>query len=229
MPLISVNISCFNRSKMLKECLDSFINQTFKDFEIVVVDDGSEEDLSFVSKMDSRIKYYHQEHGGVAKGENLAMDKSQGKYILHFDSDDIALPELIEKEIEVLENNYKYDVVYCDHWLQKVDGSRIRIKYNLDRYSQEEFYQKMLERQLIAHGGTLWRKYKMPRYDESLSPADDWDLFITAIEHGLKFYHIPERLWVYRTGHNDRESKTKAMAIGCQKVLAKRKKYAATD
>lgn len=222
-PTISINISCYNRSQMLKECIESFLKQSFSSFEIIIVDDGSEEDLRFVSKLDDRVKYYWQEHGGMAKGLNLAADKSVGWYIMPFGSDDIASDkEFLSEMIIPLEILPACDVVYCDHWLMDGSGRLKRTKYaNMGHIPYKILYQEMLKKQLIAHGGTLWRKEKMPRYDLSVAPADDWDLFLTAIENGLIFHHIPKRLWTYKIGHQ-RMSESKEMKGACRKVLAKR-------
>ncbi len=219
---VSINISCFNRSKLLKECLESFINQTFENFEIIVVDDGSTEDLSFIIGLDPRIKYFRQEHGGMAKGLNLALTKSSGKFVMPFGSDDTALPNLLEKEVEILENNPQYDVVFCDQWLLK-NGKLKRKKYSgININNQKKFYKEMLERQVIAHGGTLWRKDKYISLDENIFPAEDWELFLSSVEKGLKFFHIPERLWIYSVMSKDRMSNLKEMNIACEKILNKR-------
>jgi len=220
-PIISVNILCYNRSVMLRECIESFIKQTFKDFEIIVVDDGSEEDLSFVIDMDSRVKYFKQEHlgegpRGIAAGFNLALDKSSGKYVLPFGSDDLALPNLLLKLLKIVNGS---DIAYCDNLLRRYDGSESRRKY-----SNKITYKEMLEKQIIAHSGTLWLKDNMPRYDETLGAAEDWELFLEALENGLSFKHIAERLWIYRTGHL-RESNTQRVVDGCCRVMSKRKYY----
>jgi len=216
-PLISINITCYNRKEMLRECIQSFISQTFKDWELILVDDGSEEDLTFVTGMDTRVKYFRQEHlgessRGIAAGFNLALDNSTGDYIMPFGSDDLAYENLLEMLLPAI---LVSDVVYCDHWLRLHDGKKRRMKHGVLDYN------RMLEKQQVAHSGTLWRRDKMPRYDETLGGAEDWELFLTSMESGLQFNHIPYRLWEYRVGH-PRESGTARQTTGCQKVMAKR-------
>lgn len=218
MPKISIHISCYNRSRMLRECVESFLAQTFQDFEIIIVDDGSLDDLSFVAEMDSRVRFFKQEHGGMAKGLNLAMDKSCGDYIMPFGSDDLALPTLLEETLSELESNPDFDVVYPDKWQQSIHG---RIRSKSVQYSHGKDYEKMLEQQYISHGGTLWKKDKCPRYDETVWSAEDWELFLTAMENGVKFKHIPKRLWIYKVGH-PREGNTQRQIWGCQRVLERR-------
>ena len=117
-PIISINIPCYNRRGMLRECIELFTKQTFKDWELVVADDGSTEDLTFITKMDDRVKYFRQKRFGMAKAYNLALKNSKGKYIMPFGSDDLATDvELLESVLELLESDLSYDVIYTDHWI----------------------------------------------------------------------------------------------------------------
>jgi glycosyltransferase involved in cell wall biosynthesis len=224
-PIISINIACYNRKEMLRECLESFLAQTFEDFEIIVVDDGSEDDLLFVKDMDNRIKYLRQKHKGISAARNLAFDNSIGKYIMPFDSDDLATsPEFLSEILKIMENNSDVDVIYTDFWIQQPDGSLIRNhirKKFTDNITDENIYREMLTRQFITHPGSLWRKDKMPRYDESLESAVDWELFLSAIESGVKFKHQEGRWWTYRTGH-PREFRTQRQTDCCDRLLNKR-------
>lgn len=220
-PAISINISCYNRREMLRECLQSFINQTFQDWELILIDDGSDDDLSFSSGLDKRIKYYRQNHGGMARGLNLAMDKSTGDWIMPFGSDDLALPNLLyELYHAACGYSEEYDVIYSNGWLMKGDG-RMKRKKHIEILDSGEAYKKMLEIQYITHGGTLWKKWKIPKYDEEVGSAEDWELFLTAMEKGVKFKHLNKKLWIYRVGH-PREAGSDSQNNGCQKVLGRR-------
>lgn len=220
-PMISVNISCYNRAQMLRECLESFIAQTFEFFEVIVVDDGSEEDLTFVTAMDPRIKYFRQEHGGMAKGLNLAMEKSSGQYLMPFGSDDLALPDLLRDTFALIGVNPKIDVVYTDCWILRGDGTRIRKKH-FEVKDPKEAYKEMLKCQYISHGGTLWNRNCLPHYDETVAPAEDWELFLKAMENGVRFKHLAKRLWVYRNAGQPRMSDDPRMAEQCDVVLKRR-------
>ena len=205
---------------MLRECINSFIAQTFKDWELVLVDDGSEDDLTFVSKMDSRIKYIRQPHLGISAAFNLALDNSSGKYIMPFGSDDLATPELLEDMVEHIEKYVKYDVFYSNYWIMLSDGTLQR-KLFTKMLGQKDAYKLLLYNQYIPHPASLWRKEKMPRYDETLESAVDWELFLTAMERGVKFKHRRMKLWIYRTGH-EREFGSKRQIDCCDRVLRRR-------
>lgn len=222
MPKISINIPCYNRPQMLLECVQSFIKQTYKDFEIVIVDDGSERDISFVKYLDSRVKYIRQTHKGIPFAFNLALDNSIGNYIMPFGSDDIALPYLLEETIGLMEK-YKneYDVIYSNFYIQN-NRSKLHKHFCNKTLNQEDAYKMMLKRQYIPHGGTLWKKEKYPRYNESFESAVDWELFLTAMESGVKFKHARKGLWIYRIGHINREFGSQRQIDCCNRILRKR-------
>ena len=228
--MISINIPCYNRSQLLKECVKSFLNQTFDDFEIIIVDDGSEEDLSAITLMDERIKMFRIEHSGISRSFNVALDHSSGEYIMPMGSDDLASdPNLLKLTFEEIKRREKrgYNVVYTDHWYMRGDGGLLRNKFHAahQRFSQEECIRRMLEKSFISHGGALWQKDKMPRYDESLESAVDLELILTALERGVRFFHLPLRLWTYRCGEHPREGRSKRQIDACNIILGRRGYY----
>ncbi len=225
--MISIIIPCYNRKEMLRECIDSFIAQTYTDWELVVADDASTEDLTFIKDIDPRIKYFRQDKNCYVKAFNLALDSAIGEYIMPFGSDDIAShKKLLKRTYQALQDNTDYDAVYTDHWTQHADGNKFRTKFDdaHQSYTNEECYKRMLKRQFIPHGGVLWKKDKKPRYDETLESGLDLELYLTALERGVRFYHIPERLWTYKTGHA-REGTSKRQIDSCNKTLGRRGYY----
>jgi len=164
---------------MLRECIETFIMQTFEDWELIVADDGSKDDLTFVTEMDDRVKYFRQGRLGISKAFNLALDNSVGKYIMPFGSDDLATPNFVGEMVKVMEA-YNPDVAYCNSWRQRGDG-KLQRQLSSKVLNIDIAYQNMLRRQYISHGGSIWLKETMPRYDESLESAVDWELFLTAM------------------------------------------------
>lgn len=222
-PKISINVPCYNRIDLLRKCVDSFVNQTFDDFEIIIIDDGSTEDITFVRGIDMRVKFFRQNHLGIAKARNLAIEKSTGKYILIFDSDDMATDKnMLKRLFDTIEENNNYDVVYCDYYK---NGNIIKAGNAHEIYTRDEAYNRLLCKQFIPHGSTLWKRDKIIKYDESLKSAVDWQIFLTAFEKGLKFYHIPEALWTYNDGKHSREFNTKRQNDCCNQLLKKRGYY----
>lgn len=221
-PEISIIVPCYNRSAMLKECIDSFLGQKYQNFEIIIGDDGSEESLSFVTTIDKRIKYFKQDRNGYGadRARNKALEYVEGNYILQFDSDDIAKSRLLSSELKILKKHKEYDVVYSDYITKNVNGAKEKC-YLEDCNNTQEDYLRMLNHQFIPHGGTLWRREKMLLHDETLPSAADWDLYLKAMEQGIKFYHLKEFLWLFRIGH-ERESYSERQSVGCDMLLKRR-------
>lgn len=97
MPLISVIIPVYNTQRYLSRCLDSILSQSFTDFELLLIDDGSTDDSGLISdayaKKDSRIRVFHKENGGVSSARNLGLQEAKGEWVCFVDSDDELLPE----------------------------------------------------------------------------------------------------------------------------------------
>ena len=118
MPKISVIIPVYNVEKYLSQCLDSILNQTFKDFECICVNDGSTDKSlailqEYVNK-DDRIKIINQENKGLSGARNSALKIVNGKYITFIDSDDFVTIDYLEKLINIAEKEDS-DIVYCRH------------------------------------------------------------------------------------------------------------------
>ncbi len=117
MPGISVIIPCYNVSNYIEECLDSFVEQTYTDFEIICVDDGSKDDTAEIieayAKRDSRISLIRQsnQYAGVAR--NNGMKYAKGEYLLFFDGDDFCEQDMLDKMVESA-RRYRSDIVVCD-------------------------------------------------------------------------------------------------------------------
>lgn len=100
MPLISIVVPVYNVERYLHRCLDSILNQTFRDFELILVDDGSPDNCPAIcdeyAEIDNRVRVIHQENGGVSAARNAGMGIAQGKFLLFCDSDDFVAPEWCE-------------------------------------------------------------------------------------------------------------------------------------
>lgn len=111
--LVSVIVPIYNVEKYLKRCVDSIINQTYKNLEIWLVDDGSTDLCPKIcdeySKLDDRIKVIHKENGGLSDARNVAMDQMNGEYVMFVDSDDFIHPEMVERLIDYI-NFYDTDI-----------------------------------------------------------------------------------------------------------------------
>lgn len=122
--LVSVILPVYNVEKYIKRCLESIMNQTYKNIEIIIIDDGSKDNTSYICKSytlkDKRIKYYKIKNGGVSHARNIGIDYSKGEYIIFIDGDDWIDYKMFELMVNSLEK-YNSDIVVCNHC--KTDGT----------------------------------------------------------------------------------------------------------
>lgn len=208
MPLISVLLPAYNVAKYLPDAIDSILAQSFKDFELLILDDGSiDETPEIVSKFhDNRIKYIKQPVNlGLANNLNVGLSMAKGKYIARMDGDDISLPERFQIQFDFLEAHPDIDLCSCGLqmfgggdkvWTREIDPEAIRIT--------------MLFYSPVLHPTAIWRresfeKYKL-YYNQDAFPAEDYDLWSRAIQN-CKLVNIPHILYRYRI-HDTQVTKT---------------------
>lgn len=196
-PIVSVIVPCYNLGKFLPEALNSLIEQTFSDWECVIVDDGSTDNtksiaLEYVRK-DSRFIYYYKENEGVCIAKNFAISKSKGKYILPLDSDDLIEPEYIEEAVSILDNNSDIRLVYCDGIFF---GEKSGLIDNAD-YS----FELLLYSNLIHNSALFYKKDFDDTGGYSLEMKDgleDWEFWINLLKGEKKTFKIPKPYLRYR-------------------------------
>lgn len=129
MPDISIIVPIYNAEKYLKECLDSLINQTKKELEFILVNDGSTDSTEEIIKSykDKRIKYFKNKNQGIGKTRNFGIEKSTGKYIMFLDSDDYLELDACEK-LYTKASSQKLDLVICDYYKLYEDGRRENVE-----------------------------------------------------------------------------------------------------
>ena len=137
--LISVVVSIYNMEKYLDKCINSIINQTHKELEIILIDDGSTDNSRTIaekySKIDKRIKYYYKKNGGLSDARNYGIKKATGEYIGFVDSDDYLEKEMYE---ELYKNIIKYNAD-----ISVVGFNIVYEDNNLNKVSYEEPYNKL--------------------------------------------------------------------------------------
>ena len=230
-PLISVLLPVYNvKSVYLKECIESILNQTFKNFELLILNDGSTKDIESIIKLynDERIKYYKNEVNlGITKSRNKLLSLASGKYIAIADHDDISLPERLQKEYDFLENNS--DISLVSAWIQVKSQKRNDVIWTTKQYPK---ILDFLSRCEIIHPVCMWRKedfekYNL-RYDEEYYGVQDYELFSKAVKF-LKFANIQEPLLIYRKHTNNASNKKKVMCLETYKVQVNILKFLISD
>lgn len=198
-PLVSVILPVYNECRFLQKAINSVINQTYPNLEIIIVNDGStnpeveEICLGYIN----RIVYLKKENGGVAAALNCAIDVANGEYIARMDGDDIAYPERIYQQVRFLENNKDIDI--CGTNFANIDENDLIIAMsNLPLKDYEIKAQNMFQ-DCLCHPSIMFRKTVFDsgiRYDENVK-AEDYELWL-RIEKKVKFANLQECLLGYR-------------------------------
>ena len=203
-PVVSVIMAVYNTKKeYLKEAIDSILNQTFKDFELVIINDGStnpDVEGTIKSYSDKRIKYFVIQNSGASAARNYGLDKAKGKYIAILDSDDISLPERLEKEVKFLEEHPEITLISANMELFNEKGSKGASNVLLNPGIFD-----LLKANPIHHSMAMWRKADFDkyylRYKLEYVVAQDYELWTQVIRY-FKIANLPDVLGRYRLVEN---------------------------
>ncbi len=197
MPLISVVLPVYNVAPYFKEALDSILNQTIQDFEILVIDDCSTDNTIEIanSYQDARIKILSKtENKGLIDSLNIGFKAATGKYIARMDGDDINVLDRFEKQLQILENNLQ--IKACGCWLKEFGFSNKIIKH---KQKHDEIVARLLVSCPMSLGAVMLEKEWALnfKFDETKVHVEDYDFWARSAWNG-KLYNIQEVLYFYR-------------------------------
>jgi glycosyltransferase involved in cell wall biosynthesis len=216
-PIVSVIMPVYNAEKYLNEAIESILNQTFKDFEFIIVNDGSTDNsLNIIEKyknQDDRIKVINRENRGLIYSLNEAIMKSSGIYIARMDSDDISLPTRFEEQVNILEQNKEVEVVGCHYNI--IDNSGNIRKQHRVPLSTEDIFFNLFYSTPFAHPSVMIKKEILINnlYSDNIetSAVEDYELW-TRIYNKNNFFNIDKCLFSYRIyGESFSDTKKKKM------------------
>ncbi len=215
-PLISVVLPVYNGKLHLEEAIESILAQSFTNFELILIDDGSTDTSQKILRefelRDRRVRVITQENKGLATTLNEAIKNSYGMFVARMDQDDIALPNRLERQLEWLE---KTGADICGSWVRffGAGGRRVWKCYQTDQAIKID----MLFRSPLAHPAVLMRAdvAKNFCYRPEFDKAEDYDLWVRFAQAGLKMTNIPEVLLLYRI----HPSQTSALSSVTQRQL----------
>lgn len=201
MPQVSIITPCYNASRFISQTIDSVLTQTFTDWEMIIVDDGSKDDSSDIVekyvKKDSRIRLIRQPNGGSANARNHGIREATGRYIALLDADDLWLPQFLEKQIEFMKE--KNAICVYSSYKRIDENSNEILKPLICRPFVN--YKKM---QITNFIGCLTGLYDSSKYgkkylDEKLkSIRDDYAYWLEIVKLENAAYGNPEVLACYR-------------------------------
>jgi len=206
-PVLTIVIPTFNRADFLKESIQSVLSQTFTDFELIVVDDGSTDPTREVVREFPQVHYVPcPENSGVSHARNLGIKLARGRYICFLDSDDLWVKNKLERQIGWMESHADCQICYTDEiWIRK--GVRVNPMNKHRKYSGDIF-PYCLPLCIISPSSVLMRASlfeEVGKFDEDMAVCEDYDLWLRiSLKYPVHF--IEEKLIVKRGGHQDQLS-----------------------
>ena len=223
-PLISVVLPVYNGKKYLADAIDSILLQTFVNFELIIIDDGSTDGSQHVlrgyERSDARVRLTVRENRGLATTLNDSLKIARGAWIARMDQDDIALPHRFVRQLQWLEQT---GADICGTWVRRFGTSDKRVVRL--RQTDEAIKMEMLFRSPLAHPTVMMRTALVQklRYDRAWEKAEDYDLWERAAEAGLKMTNLPEVLLLYRVHSEQISSRTVSLQL--QQAQEIRRRY----
>lgn len=199
-PKVSVVMSVYNGEEYLREAIESILNQTFEDFEFIVINDGSSDRTKDIleSYSDPRIRIFHQENMGLTRSLNNALVLAKGSYIARQDADDISLPHRFQVQKQFLDDNPDIGLIGASSTRIHSNGREIGVvQFPTDN---ESLQKALLHYNPFFHGSTMFRTDCINRvgyYRDFFACAQDYDLWL-RISESTNLSNIPDVLYSQR-------------------------------
>jgi len=201
MPKASIVIPTYNRGKYISATINSVLSQTFKDFEIIVVDDGSTDDThKELEQFGAKIKIINQPNSERAVSRNNGVKNSSGEYIAFLDSDDLWAENKLEKQVEALDNKKNTILVYGQSHRINDKGERIKTaRRQMKGYNGTVFESLLMRNFVVSATPMIRREYfdKTSGFQTKYIPYEDWEFWLRFSLLG-EFYFLPNHLSYYR-------------------------------
>lgn len=203
---VSIIVPCYNQGHFLNETLTSVYNQSYTDWECIIINDGSTDNTEQIANQwvhkEARFKYFYKNNGGLSNARNLGLEKAEGEYLMFLDSDDCIHKDKISKSITLITSK-KFDIVISDFRMFKTDVSNLKPAFCNLSEQQFSFESILLD----------WdTKFNFPphccvfsshlfenlRFNETLKAKEDWFMWIGVFSKNPKLEFINEPLAFYR-------------------------------
>ncbi len=224
-PLVSVVIPTFNRWPLIREAVDSVLRQTWRDFELIVVDDGSTDKTSReLLKNGAPIRLFTRARAGVSGARNFGVSQARGSYIAFLDSDDLWLADKLKKQVQFLKEHCEAQICQTDEiWIR--NGVRVNPK-RIHQKPSGDIFIRSLDLCLVSPSAVMMTKELFDRFggfDESFPVCEDYDLWL-RMSAKVPVPLLSEGLVVKRGGHADQLSRSvwgmdRYRILALQKIL----------
>ena len=221
-PTFSVVIPAYNAEDTLGEAISSVLAQTRKDFEVIVIDDGSSDNTAALPAgfADQRVRVYSQANGGPSAARNRGIAQAVGEYVSSLDSDDLWLPDYLAEMGRALEESPQADFAYTHAWILDASGHFRTVPTGAwhrpptPMLPQDQFIAELLQ-ECFVNAPTIRRTAleRVGGYDESISHGEDWELWLRLANAGFRAVRVAGPLTIYRNRLGSHSTDRAAMAV----------------
>ena len=214
MPTISVIVPAYNAEKTILETITSVLNQTFSDFELIVINDGStDKTLERLNTLeDSRLKIFSYENGGESVARNRGISQATGDFIAFIDADDLWTPDKLELQLAALQQHPEAGVAYSWAYYMDEDGESLQAEPPI--FVQGNVQVELLVKDFIVSGSNCMVRREaiksVGEFDPSLPCAADWDYWLRLAAR-WPFVVVPKHQILYRISSNSASSQVEVM------------------
>ncbi len=198
--MISVIIPAYNSADTIRACIESALNQTLKSFEIVIVDDGSNDETAIISKkFRGEVRYFYKENGGPASARNFGIRMSRSEYIAFLDSDDVWFPAKLEKQMKIFNKDTEVGLVYSDAYVAVGGKNNLKRRYFEDwKPAAGSVFRDLFQRTFIPTSSCIVRRKcfeDLGFFDEKkeLVGTEDYEMWL-RIASRFKLNYVDEPL-----------------------------------
>lgn len=207
--LLSVIVPVYNVEKYIDECIESICNQTYKNLEIILVDDGSTDNsgkrCDYWAEQDNRIKVIHKQNGGISSARNAALDIASGEYVAFVDSDDLIMPTMYQEMIDNITDDKS--IVVCDYEIIDESGNSLGCESNIlmkNEYTPQDFLVSVYKSPRIHTNVVVaWNKIYSKEFFDNVRYTDgfiheDEEIIHRLVLSAKRIVFIARKLYLYR-------------------------------
>lgn len=227
-PRVSVVMSVYNGEKYLEEAVESILNQTFRDFEFIVVDDGSSDStprlLALYERRDPRVLIYRfDDNRGLSTALNFGIERARGKYIARMDADDISLPNRLQEQVAFMDACPEIGVCgSCVTLIGLKNAEEWKYPTSHEAIYARSLFENTLVHSSVIMSASLFKKYELA-YDENVRYAQDYELWSRALSL-VRFANVGQALLQYRvhtqgTGSKHRDGQLRVHEMIYRRLL----------
>ena len=192
LPLISIIIPTFNAINFLPKAIESVLHQTYRNFEIIIIDDGSTDGTRLAMQGNKFIRYFYQENRGLSSARNAGVKKSKGDYLVFLDADDWLEKDALQQNFSVIKNKPEIAFVSGNYYLLRAKSNKLETVVTT---VNDNYYIRLLQSNYIGmHAAVMFQRWVFQKfcYDETLKACEDYDLYLAItrrypVTHHQKF------------------------------------------